>query len=128
MGLRSILLILVIFSHNCISYEDIEDIPLRGESAHLLPIGESDFRNNISSQLSQDSDTRTMMYPLRQNLEPNVREILNILSKENIDDAQKIQELRALITRAKPLLLREIQDQLNPAELMELLSRDITTA
>lgn len=128
MGLRSILLILVVFSHNCISYEDIEGIPLRRESAHLLPIGESDFRNNISSKLSQDSDTRTMMYPLHQSLEPNVREILNILSNESIDDAHKRQELRALVTRAEPRLLREIQDQLNPAELMELLSRDTTTA
>ncbi|MGV8949225.1 MAG: hypothetical protein ACOH2E_07700 [Candidatus Paracaedibacter sp.] len=128
MGLRSILLILVIFSHNCFCLEHRQDILLRGESAHLIPIGESDFRNNISSKLSQDRDTRTLMYPLRQSLEVDVREILNILSNEIVDDAQKIQELRALVTQAKPRLMREIQDQLNPAELIEILSRDTVTA
>lgn len=129
MRLRSIFFMLVVFYHTCYSQEDIESSLRLGESARLLEqVGGSDFRDNVFSQLSQDRDTRTLIYPLHQSLEQNVRDTLDILSNESSDDAHKIQELRALVTQAKPLLLREIQDQLNPAKLIAMLSDDITTA
>lgn len=127
------LFLLVIFSQESISGERIDNQSSFSRSLSrqgYLPLVvddpfEGNLREEITGKLSPGLCTKAKLYPLHNQFEQNVREILRIISSE-VDEREKIQTLNRLVQRALPTLLQELSIPLNSDDLLGLLGGDVS--